>query len=49
MAKRTKKVGIVGKYGNRYGASLRKDIKKFEVWQHSTYTCAFCGKVRQTY
>ena len=45
MAKRTKKVGIVGKYGVRYGSSLRKDIKKFEVWQHATYSCPYCGKV----
>lgn len=32
MAKRTKKVGIVGKYGTRYGASLRKTVKKMEVF-----------------
>ncbi|KAI4372418.1 hypothetical protein MLD38_010652 [Melastoma candidum] len=44
MAKRTKKVGIVGKYGTRYGASLRKQIKKMEVTQHSKYFCEFCGK-----
>jgi len=44
MAKRTKKVGIVGKYGTRYGASLRKTVKKMEVTQHSKYTCVFCGK-----
>lgn len=44
MAKRTKKVGIVGKYGTRYGASLRKQIKKIEVSQHSKYLCDFCGK-----
>merc|ERR1712212_44591 len=44
MAKRTKKVGIVGKYGTRYGASLRKTIKKMEVSQHGKYTCSFCGK-----
>ncbi len=44
MAKRTKKVGIVGKYGTRYGASLRKTIKRMEVSQHAKYTCAFCGK-----
>lgn len=44
MAKRTKKVGIVGKYGTRYGASLRKQVKKMEVSQHSKYTCSFCGK-----
>ncbi|KAI6181475.1 hypothetical protein M3Y98_00833300 [Aphelenchoides besseyi] len=44
LAKRTKKVGIVGKYGTRYGASLRKTVKKMEVSQHSKYTCSFCGK-----
>lgn len=44
MAKRTRKVGIVGKYGTRYGASLRKQIKKIEVSQHSKYSCSFCGK-----
>ena len=45
QAKRTKKVGIVGKYGTRYGASLRKTVKKMEITQHSKYTCGFCGKV----
>ena len=44
MAKRTKKVGIVGKYGTRYGASLRKVAKKFEILQHAKYNCPFCGK-----
>ncbi|KAJ3372229.1 60S ribosomal protein L43 [Allomyces arbusculus] len=43
-AKRTKKVGIVGKYGTRYGATLRKQIKKMEITQHAKYTCSFCGK-----
>ncbi|KAG0414274.1 hypothetical protein HPB47_008555 [Ixodes persulcatus] len=43
-AKRTKKVGIVGKYGTRYGASLRKMAKKIEITQHAKYTCTFCGK-----
>ncbi|XP_033762909.1 60S ribosomal protein L37a [Pecten maximus] len=44
MAKRTKKVGICGKYGTRYGASLRKTVKKMEISQHCKYTCQFCGK-----
>merc|ERR1712137_1375056 len=44
MVKRTKKVGIVGKYGTRYGASLRKQVKKMEITQHSRYACTFCGK-----
>ena len=41
---RTRKVGITGKYGTRYGATLRKLLRKVEVSQHSTYRCAFCGK-----
>ncbi len=45
MAKRTKKVGILGKYGTRYGSAQRKTIKKFEITQRATYTCPFCGKV----
>lgn len=44
MGKRTKKLGIVGKYGTRYGSSLRKQIKKIEISQRTNYTCAFCGK-----
>jgi len=44
QAKRTKKVGVVGKYGTRYGASLRKVVKKIEVSQHAKYDCPFCGK-----
>merc|ERR1712172_479086 len=45
MARRTKKVGITGKYGTRYGASLRKQVKKIEIQQHAKYPCTFCGKV----
>lgn len=44
MGKRTRKVGVVGKYGTRYGSSLRKQVKKMEIAQHATYTCPFCGK-----
>ncbi|CAH2449877.1 60S ribosomal protein L43-B [Komagataella phaffii CBS 7435] len=43
-SKRTKKVGIAGKYGVRYGSSLRKQCKKLETQQHAKYDCAFCGK-----
>ncbi|KAI6010686.1 putative RPL43B-60S large subunit ribosomal protein, partial [Pisolithus orientalis] len=44
QSKRTRKVGVTGKYGTRYGASLRKQVKKMEVTQHARYTCTFCGK-----
>lgn len=45
MGRRTKKVGITGKYGTRYGSTLRKLLRKIEVSQHSTYQCVFCGKM----
>merc|ERR1711935_1188285 len=44
MAKRTKKVGICGKYAGRYGSAQRKAIHKIEVSQHARYTSPFCGK-----
>src|ERR1700744_3056693 len=28
----------------RYGASLRKQVKKMEITQHARYICTFCGK-----
>uniref|UniRef100_A0A8C9LTJ8 60S ribosomal protein L37ae n=1 Tax=Piliocolobus tephrosceles TaxID=591936 RepID=A0A8C9LTJ8_9PRIM len=46
MTKRTKKVGIVGKYGTRYGTSLWKMVKKIEISQHAKYTCSFCGRTK---
>ncbi|CAH2355146.1 60S ribosomal protein L43-B [[Candida] railenensis] len=44
QTKRTKKVGITGKFGVRYGSSLRRQTKKLEVQQHAKYDCSFCGK-----
>lgn len=44
QSKRTTKVGITGKYGTRYGSTLRRQVKKIEISQHARYTCAFCGK-----
>jgi len=44
MARHTKRVGITGKYGTRYGASLRKQVKKYEIQQRTKYHCQFCGK-----
>ncbi|KAK6456996.1 protein required for glucose repression and for glucose and cation transport [Scheffersomyces xylosifermentans] len=44
MDQRTKKVGITGKFGVRYGSSLRRQTKKLEVQQHAKYDCSFCGK-----
>ncbi|XP_028610047.1 putative 60S ribosomal protein L37a [Grammomys surdaster] len=46
MAKRTKKIWVVGKYGTCYGASLRKMVKKTEISHHAKYTCSVCGKTK---
>ncbi|EFO61023.1 Ribosomal protein L37a [Giardia lamblia P15] len=50
MAKRTKKVGLTGKYGTRYGRAARKQLLKIETSQKAKYTCPFCAKdkVRRT-
>jgi len=45
MAKRTKKAGITGKYGTRYGGAIRRIVKKFELQQRAKYVCPACGKV----
>ncbi|RWW47104.1 hypothetical protein BHE74_00046951 [Ensete ventricosum] len=36
--------GAMHQLSTRYGASLRKQIKKMEVSQHAKYFCEFCGK-----
>nr|PNR52815.1 hypothetical protein PHYPA_009190 [Physcomitrium patens] len=50
MTKHTKKAGIIGKYGTRHGASLRKQVKK---WKSAIKrkavgirNCKDCGKVK---
>ena len=44
MAKRTRKAGVTGKYGTRYGGAIRKIVKKFELQQRAKYVCPPCGK-----
>lgn len=44
MAKHTKKVGVTGKYGTRYGQKLRKQVRGIEILQRTKSICSFCGK-----
>ncbi|WOK91477.1 60S ribosomal protein L37a-1 [Canna indica] len=45
MTKRTKKAGIVGKYGTRYGASLQKQIRKMEVFSMQSTSVSAAGRL----
>ena len=45
---RFSQLSFLDKSGTRYGASLRKQIKKMEVSQHAKYFCEFCGKVEES-
>ena len=46
LAKCTKEVRIMGKYGTPYGTSLRKMMKKMGTSQRTKHTCSFCGKTK---
>ena len=42
MARRTKKVGITGKFGPRYGVTVRKKIKEVSKARQSPQKCPEC-------
>ena len=42
MARKTKKVGIAGKFGPRYGVKLRKRIQDIEQEKVKKHTCPRC-------
>ncbi|AFN83347.1 60S ribosomal protein L37A [Encephalitozoon romaleae SJ-2008] len=46
MGKGTKKVGIAGSFGARYGSTLRKRMKAVLETQRAKYSCEACGKKR---
>ncbi len=41
---KTKKVGITGKFGARYGLKIRRRIKKIEEKQKAKNECPYCHK-----
>ncbi len=43
MARRTKVVGIAGRFGPRYGATLRKRWKEVMEKRYADHQCPFCG------
>ena len=46
MAKRTKKVGAMGRYGPRYGVRDRVRTRDIEVKQKKAHTCPNCGHAK---
>ncbi len=42
---RTEVVGIAGRFGARYGASVRKKWKEVMERRYAKYTCPYCGAV----
>lgn len=44
MSRRTKKVGSSGKFGPRYGLSVKKQIRSIDQMRSSKYTCPRCYK-----
>nr|MDO8112927.1 50S ribosomal protein L37Ae [Candidatus Sigynarchaeota archaeon] len=42
MARRTKKVGITGRFGARYGTSVRYRVKKCESYKLAAAKCPRC-------
>jgi large subunit ribosomal protein L37Ae len=44
MSRRTKKVGSSGKYGPRYGLSVKKQIRSIEGSKKMKYVCPRCYK-----
>ncbi|MFO8050276.1 MAG: 50S ribosomal protein L37ae [Thermoplasmatota archaeon] len=44
MSRRTKKVGSSGRFGPRYGISVKKRIRSIDQRRTSRYTCPKCYK-----
>lgn len=42
MTRRTKKLGSTARFGTRYGARLRKDVKNIEKTSKATHRCPRC-------
>ncbi|WP_048815949.1 50S ribosomal protein L37ae [Desulfurococcus amylolyticus] len=46
---RTKVVGIAGRYGTRYGSTLRKKVRDILEKRYSPHICPFCGHKGKVY
>lgn len=46
MTKRTKKVGVTGKFGARYGVKAKNKYRKIEEKQRKYHVCPNCGHLK---
>jgi large subunit ribosomal protein L37Ae len=46
MTKRTKKVGVTGKFGARYGVKAKNKYRKIEERQRKYHKCPGCGQLK---
>ncbi|MFC2174611.1 50S ribosomal protein L37ae [archaeon] len=44
-SKKTKKVGVAGRFGSRYGRKIRENVRKVEVKSKAKHDCPQCGKL----
>jgi len=44
MVRGSKKIGIAGKYGARYGVKIRKQVSKIESSKREKHQCPTCMK-----
>ncbi len=45
MTRRTKKVGVAGRYGPRYGVRIRKQMSVITTAKNKSYECPRCNHV----
>jgi len=43
MARKTRMAGISGRYGPRYGSTLRKKWRKVMERRYAIFECPYCG------
>ena len=42
MARRTRQVGVVGRYGPRYGVRIRRRVQEIDDTRRATHVCPKC-------
>ncbi len=42
MARRTRQVGVVGRYGPRYGVRIRRRVQEIDETRRGTHVCPKC-------